>query len=417
VPAFSRALKDPFVHARVAGLMAFMASVDVFDVEEVAGKVLPNISGSMIDKEKLVRDQAFKAVELLVKKLESHAATMPETAITENGEPSTLAPLPGQDTLVNSAAGAAGALAGWAISSLGKKLATADMQSTMNAAPGLDQPTSAPPPSGGPSTLPKRPSPLPFMPTASTQNSTLSSPSVPHTSNTAMGLDTASRAKGMQLGASKVPASVAAASLAAQLEEEAAAEEGVEGNPWGTDDLIDINADEDDWSAFESAPIPPTIVEPKPLSAVGYGLNGTTLRDGTSSIPDQSDDPWGGVDSGNIGGMGSNPWNSDDDPWRKDPTPTYPSLSTQPRNLVVTKSRATSVTSSQQSTPVSSPPPPESDGWTEVEKKNPISTPVIPNLASMSKGDKAAEMARRKEERKQRIALLKEQKKAAGGKA
>src|ERR1700683_852905 len=122
------------------------------------------------------------------------------------------------------------------------------MQSTMNAAPGLDRPTSAPPPGGGPSTLPKRPSPLPFMPTASAQNSTLSSPSVPHTSNIAMDLGAASRAKGMQLGASKVPASVAAASLAAQLEEEAAAEEGVEGNPWGTDDLIDINADEDDWS-------------------------------------------------------------------------------------------------------------------------------------------------------------------------
>lgn len=49
----------------------------------------------------------------------------------------------------------------------------------------------------------------------------------------------------MQLGASKVPASVAAAALVAQLEEEAAAQEG---NPWGTDDLIDINADEDDWS-------------------------------------------------------------------------------------------------------------------------------------------------------------------------
>lgn len=52
VPAFSRALKDPFVHARVAGLMAFMASVDVFDVEELAGKVVPNISGSMVDREK-----------------------------------------------------------------------------------------------------------------------------------------------------------------------------------------------------------------------------------------------------------------------------------------------------------------------------------------------------------------------------
>jgi SCY1-like protein 1 len=85
------------VHARVAGLMAFMASVDVFDVEELAGKVVPNIAGSMVDKEKyvllssfgydgspnlflftvrLVRDQAFKAVELFVRKLESHAATM-----------------------------------------------------------------------------------------------------------------------------------------------------------------------------------------------------------------------------------------------------------------------------------------------------------------------------------------------------
>lgn len=52
VPAFSRALKDPFVHARVAGLMAFMASIDVFDVEEIATKVVPNVAGSLIDREK-----------------------------------------------------------------------------------------------------------------------------------------------------------------------------------------------------------------------------------------------------------------------------------------------------------------------------------------------------------------------------
>lgn len=52
VPAFSRALKDPFVHARVAGLMAFMASIDVFDIDELATKVIPNVAGSMIDKEK-----------------------------------------------------------------------------------------------------------------------------------------------------------------------------------------------------------------------------------------------------------------------------------------------------------------------------------------------------------------------------
>ena len=39
VPAFARALKDTFVHARVAGLMAFMATVDCFDAEELATTV------------------------------------------------------------------------------------------------------------------------------------------------------------------------------------------------------------------------------------------------------------------------------------------------------------------------------------------------------------------------------------------
>ncbi|EPQ57591.1 ARM repeat-containing protein [Gloeophyllum trabeum ATCC 11539] len=76
VPAFSRALKDPFVHARVAGLMAFMATIDCYEEEELATKVLPSVSPSIVDKEKLVRDQAFKAVELFLKKLESYVATL-----------------------------------------------------------------------------------------------------------------------------------------------------------------------------------------------------------------------------------------------------------------------------------------------------------------------------------------------------
>lgn len=54
VPAFARALKDTFVHARVAGLMAFMATMDCFDVEELATKVLPCISFTLVDKEKCV---------------------------------------------------------------------------------------------------------------------------------------------------------------------------------------------------------------------------------------------------------------------------------------------------------------------------------------------------------------------------
>ena len=143
VAAFAGALKDPFVHARVAGLMSFMATIDCYDAEDLASKVIPSISSSLIDKEKLVRDQAFKAMDLFVKKLESHAASMvsfktdfhvclvlssfqPETALSTDGQP--LQPqiaIPGaagQSALVVSAAGAAGALAGWAMGSLTKKV-------------------------------------------------------------------------------------------------------------------------------------------------------------------------------------------------------------------------------------------------------------------------------------------------------
>ncbi|KAF9453912.1 ARM repeat-containing protein [Macrolepiota fuliginosa MF-IS2] len=125
VPALTRALKDSFVHARVAGLMAFMATIECFEIEDIATKVLPHITFTLIDKEKLVRDQAFKTVELFVKKLEEHAKTMPETveadptaAVTE--QLGGALPVPGG--LVNTATGAAGALAGWAISSIGKRV-------------------------------------------------------------------------------------------------------------------------------------------------------------------------------------------------------------------------------------------------------------------------------------------------------
>ena len=54
VPAFTRALKDPFVHARVAGLMALMATMECFDIEDIASKVIPSMAFTLIDKEKYV---------------------------------------------------------------------------------------------------------------------------------------------------------------------------------------------------------------------------------------------------------------------------------------------------------------------------------------------------------------------------
>lgn len=52
IPAFSRALKDSFVHARVAGLMALMATLTLYDIEDLAGKVIPAMSFTVVDKEK-----------------------------------------------------------------------------------------------------------------------------------------------------------------------------------------------------------------------------------------------------------------------------------------------------------------------------------------------------------------------------
>ena len=51
VSAFSKALKDPFVHARIAGLMAFTATSECFNIEDVVTKVILNIVGVTLDKE------------------------------------------------------------------------------------------------------------------------------------------------------------------------------------------------------------------------------------------------------------------------------------------------------------------------------------------------------------------------------
>ena len=51
VSAFSKVLKDPFVHARIAGLMAFAATSKCFNIEDVVAKVIPNIVGVTLDKE------------------------------------------------------------------------------------------------------------------------------------------------------------------------------------------------------------------------------------------------------------------------------------------------------------------------------------------------------------------------------
>ena len=56
----------------------------------------------------------------------------------------------------------------------------------------------------------------------------------------------------LRLGANKASSGIVIDSLVNKLAEEAAESATIEGNPWGSDDLIDINADADDWGMLAS---------------------------------------------------------------------------------------------------------------------------------------------------------------------
>ena len=54
VAAFSRSLRDPFIHARNAALLALAATTDLFNGDDCASKILPALCPSLIDRERYV---------------------------------------------------------------------------------------------------------------------------------------------------------------------------------------------------------------------------------------------------------------------------------------------------------------------------------------------------------------------------
>ncbi|KAI0258684.1 hypothetical protein BC834DRAFT_910313 [Gloeopeniophorella convolvens] len=355
--ACAKALKDNFPPARVAALMACMACASLFDMEELAGKVIGLVAGALVDKEKTVRDQAFKAVAMFVKILEENAATMPETTFTGDGPGTVGISTPNgsaQATLASSAAGAAGALAGWAISSIGKKFAPGDLQADI-AAPAMHPP----PVPGG---------------TKPVSSNLQAAPAVP----------TGSKPKGMQLSSHK--ASVPGA-LPAELGG---------GVRWGGD-LMDVSADADDWNDFESAPAGAANLG---TSIVGLGFDGAG----------DDEDPWGAFEDPTPAPI----------PIPVTELTAAPIPVLAPGRPVTTQSsrpaRVAALSPSPSPSPRASPlasPVVSQRAMSSAASVSPPSTTPTPSTAGMTKEEKAAEIARRKEERKQRIAQLKEQKKNA----
>lgn len=274
---------------------------------------------------------------------------------------------------ISSATGAAGALAGWAFASLGKvslllarfscfprvqaltpadpssvfllqQLASADLHSTMSEQP-IPGSFGAPSPSQSPS--PYTPQP----PTSKPASSMRLTSNNPHKSFGGV-------------GASRGGHSAIDDILQGEADEDSVAD------AWGASgggDLIDVDADGDDWGGFEEAPVPlyPVVAStPAPQE-------------------EEEEDAWG-----------------QEEEVKPKPKPTPKPTPTKPKAAAAPKPRPAPTPKAPVVVAASTPPPPQ-----------PAATPEPPaavvNLASLSKEEKEAEMARRREERKQRIAGMK----------
>ncbi|XP_006860992.1 PREDICTED: N-terminal kinase-like protein isoform X2 [Chrysochloris asiatica] len=136
--AFSRATKDPFAPSRVAGVLGFAATHNLYSMSDCAHKILPVLCGLTVDPEKSVRDQAFKAIRSFLSKLESVSEDPTQLAEVEKDVHAASSPGMG---------GAAASWAGWAVtgvSSLTSKL----IRVNPTAAPTETNASQRPPPEG-----------------------------------------------------------------------------------------------------------------------------------------------------------------------------------------------------------------------------------------------------------------------------
>ncbi|RMZ78199.1 hypothetical protein DV738_g4040, partial [Chaetothyriales sp. CBS 135597] len=118
--AFTRSLRDPFVHARSAALMALNATIDLFSDEDCATKLLPALCACLIDREKMVRDQANKTFDTYMQRVQKYASTLSDTALPAQNSSSSAAAATAKTTSQNDTS-----WTGWAVSSFTNKLTSA----------------------------------------------------------------------------------------------------------------------------------------------------------------------------------------------------------------------------------------------------------------------------------------------------
>ncbi|XP_044721293.1 kinase [Hirsutella rhossiliensis] len=120
IAAFTRSLRDPFVHARIAALMALAATSEYFSEDDSACRILPMVCPLLIDKEKLARDQANRTMDVYLQKVRKAAASLPDSALPPSqaaeGQPAHMS---------TPQSSGSSSWTGWAISSFTNKISTA----------------------------------------------------------------------------------------------------------------------------------------------------------------------------------------------------------------------------------------------------------------------------------------------------
>ncbi|GAB6020512.1 N-terminal kinase-like protein [Chamberlinius hualienensis] len=115
VTAFTRVMRDPFPHARTAGVLALASTQKFYNIQDIAQRIIPALSLMTVDPEKSVRDQAFKAIRGYLGKLEKVSE---DPSIAEQIE----AEVNSTSSVSSSVTDAALGWAGWAVTSLTSKL-------------------------------------------------------------------------------------------------------------------------------------------------------------------------------------------------------------------------------------------------------------------------------------------------------
>ncbi|KAI9328976.1 armadillo-type protein [Obelidium mucronatum] len=141
IPAFSRSLHDSFAPTRNAGLLALQATADYYSPMDVAQRIIPATSLLLLDPERSIRTQAFKNLDIFVKRLEKHSNNMPDPQEAVPGSsPVPVSAMGGGTSPATAAVGQDG-WAGWAVGALSSTIARA---TTSTAGPtGTDSGTGA----------------------------------------------------------------------------------------------------------------------------------------------------------------------------------------------------------------------------------------------------------------------------------